>query len=297
MLWEKKQEAYGERLMSEEIRRPFRWGHGLHPIADQPWNQRREDAEEMKAALDSRVTPEWTEKLDRAVGRMAELFRAISMQSSQDWFVASSLLSHPSPRLARRIADALRKLRGELEMDSIEGINKALEHLEDSYLPKMLDRYLDVTRPTNPVSTDPLVGWAYMISSASEPSMVLAGATAGSLAEVVASANRANPDMAAFGVIAAWRATDPAAAAEVLAEELSGSAMENGYYFSESLKGLWDMKKRVDDALMARRIVIGNPMHVPGALKPIMSVRPYSHDISNKRFKADVDGVFEAFRR
>jgi hypothetical protein len=127
--------------------------------------------------------------------------------------------------------------------------------------------------------------------------MVLAGATAGSLADVVASANRANPEMSAFGVLAAWRATDPAAAGQVLAEEISDSHQENGYYRSESLKDLWDMKKRVDDALMARKIVIGNPMHIPGAPKPIMSVRPFSHDISNKRFKADVDGVFEAFRR
>jgi hypothetical protein len=228
---------------------------------------------------------------------MAQLFREISRQSARDWFVTSSLLSHPSPRLAGRIAFGLDRLREQLDKDSIDGINTALEHLEDAYLPKMLDRYLDVTRPTNPVPAEPHVGWAYMISSASDPSMVLAGATAGSLADVVASANRANPDMSAFGVLAAWRATDPSAAGQVLAEELSGSHQENGYYLSESLKDLWDMKKRVDDALMARKIVIGNPMHVPGAPKPILSIRPYSHDVSNKRFKADVDGVFEAFRR
>lgn len=284
--------------MTEDSRRqPPRWGHGLNPVSDRQWEQRRDDAEELKAALESTFTPEWTEELDGALERMAQLFRGISRQSSRDWFVASSMLSHPSPRLAGRIASGLEKLREQLDKDSIDGINKALEHLEDAYLPKMLGRYLDVTRPTNPVPAEPLVGWAYMISSSTEPSMVLAGATAGSLLDVVASANRSNADMAAFGVLAAWRATDPAVAGQVLAEEIGDRHLENGYYVSESLKDLWDMKKRVDDALMARKIVIGNPMHVPGAPKPILSVRPYTHDISNKRFKADVGGIFEAFRR
>jgi hypothetical protein len=283
--------------MTEESRRLPRFGHGLHRVSDLQWDQRREDATELKAALESTFTPEWTEKLDVALKRMAIHFLAISRQSSRDWFVSSSLLSHPSPRLSGRIAAGLERLREQLDKDSIDGINKALENLEDAYLPKMLDRYLDVTHPTKPIAAVPLVGWAYMISSASEPSMVLAGATTGGLSEVLASTNRANPSKAPFGVDAAWRATDPAAAAQVLAEELADSHQENGYYHSESLKDLWDMKKRVDDALMARKIVIGNPMHIPGAPKPIMSVRPFSHDISNKRFKADVDGVFEAFRR
>jgi hypothetical protein len=284
--------------MTVDSRRQLpRWGHGLHPVADRQWEQRRDDAEELKTALESTFTPEWTEELDGAIKRTADLFRDIARQSSRDWFVASSLLSHPSPRLAGRLSFGLDKLQEQLAKDDIDGINKALEHLEDAFLPKMLDRYLDVTRPTNPAQMEPLVGWTYMISSASEPSMVLAGATEGDIGDVVAAANRANPEMAAFGVIAAWRVTDPAPAAAALLEEIADSYLENGYYFSENPKDLRDMKKRVDDALMAGKLVIGNPMHVPGAPKPILSVRPYSHDISNKKFKSDVDGVFEAFRR
>lgn len=283
--------------MTEESRRPPRSGHGLQRVSDVLWDQRRDDAAELKAALESTFTPEWTERLDVALKRMAVHFLAISRQSSRDWFIASSLLSHPSPRLSGRIAAGLDRLREELDKDSIDGINKALENLEDAYLPKMLDRYLAVTHPTKPVPPEPLVGWAYMISSASEPSMVLAGATTGGLSELLALTNRANPDMAPFGVDAAWRATDPAAAAQVLAEELGDRHQENGYYHIESLKDLWGMKKRVDDALMARKIVVGNPMHVPGAPKPIMSMRPFSHDISNKRFRSDVGAILEAFRR
>ncbi len=285
-------------LMPEESRRqPPRWGHGLHPVSDRQWAQRRNDIIELKAALGSSFTPAWSDELDGAVDRTANLFRDISRQASRDWFVASSLLSHPSPRLAGRIASGLDRLREQLVRDDIEGINKALEQLEDGFLPKMADRYLDVTRPTNPSQFDPLVGWAYMISSASDPSIVLAGATEGDIGDVVAAANRANPGLAAFGIIAAWRATSPSIAGQVVAEELGETYLENGYYFSASPQDLRAMKQRVDDALMAARLVIGNPMHVPGAQKPIMSVRPYSHDISNKSFKVDVGGVFDAFRR
>jgi hypothetical protein len=283
--------------MTEEINRPVPWGHGLYPVSDRRWNQRREDVEDLKAALDSSFTPEWTEKLDRALERMAGLFGEISRQASHDWFVFSTFLSHPSPRLAGRLAAGIDRLRVQLDNDDIDGINRTLEYLEDAYLSKMTERYLDITRPSNPLREEPFVGWAYMISSVSEPSMVLAGATPGEISKVLSAANHANPDMVAFGVVAAWRITDPAAAAGTLVEEIGDRYLENGYYFSESLKDLRDMKKRVDDALMAAKLVIGNPMHVPGAPKPILSVRPYSHDISNKKFKSDVDGVFEAFRR
>lgn len=281
----------------ETLRQQPRWGHGLHPVAHMQWNQRRDDALELKAALESKVTPEWTEDLGVALGRMAKLFRDISRQSSRDWFVASSMMSHPSPRLAGRLASGLDKLSVQLDKDSIEGINKALENLEDAYLPRMLDHYLDVTRPVNPAPSKSLVGWAYMVSSPSDPSMVLAGATDGDIADVLASTSRANPGMSAFGIVAAWRVTDAQAAGRAIAEEMADNHQENGYYLSTSPKDLWDMKRRVDESLMASKIVVANPMHVPGAPKPIMSMRPFSYDISNKRFSSDVKGVFEAFRR
>jgi hypothetical protein len=57
------------------------------------------------------------------------------------------------------------------------------------------------------------------------------------------------------------------------------------------------MKQAVDDTLAAQNLIIGNPMWAPREKKPLLSVDVYSHDISNKKFKVNVEGVFEAFRR
>jgi hypothetical protein len=284
--------------MTQEIRRqPSRSGHGLHPVCDRQWDQRRDDAQDLKVAMESRITPEWSAELEAAVERMALHFSDISRNATRDWFISSKLMSHPSPRLAGRISAGLKRLNNELIKDDIEGINAALENLEGLYLPKIIDRYLDFTRPKSPEPFENHVGWAYMLSSSVHPSMVMAGATEGRIEDLVSETNKANPDLASFGIVSAWRVTDTTVAAELVTKELAETALENGFFFSDRFRGLWDMKQNVDDALMAAKIVVANPMFMPNERKPIMSIRPFSHDISNRKFKSDVDSVFDAFRR
>jgi hypothetical protein len=283
--------------MTDDNRGRLRWGHGLHPVSEAVWTPRRNDAVEVMAAFDSRITPEYTDDLAGAITRMAALLREISEQSSRDWFVMSSLLSHPSPRLAARLSKGLEKLLFELDRDDIPGINTALEQLESLQFPRIVEQYLAATRPLNPAPVDPPAGWVFLLTSRSDPSLLLAGATHGTLDEAVAETNRSNPDSDAFGIAAAWRVTDPEAARAVMENEIGYRHVGNGYHSFEAWKEVREMKHDLDRELTARDLVVGNPFWKPAQPKPLLEIDPYSHDIRNRNFAVDIGSVFEAFRR
>lgn len=285
-------------LMNENVRNsPSRWGHGLFPVAERDWQARREAVLELSGALGSRITPEWTDNLASAISEMVRAFNHICRQTSRDWFIMSGLFSHPSPRLSGRLADGLSALLDELEEDHIAGINAALERLESLFLPQMLEGYSSATRPSNPVPLKEPSGWAFMLYSEAEPLAVLAGATRGGIREVVADAARANPGLPSPGIAAAWRVTDSAAASAVVSSELGHRVVASGYHSFSSREDLVGAKRDLYRALADRNLVVGNPLWEPPKTKPLMEVDPYSHDISNKRFTVDVEGVFDAFRR
>lgn len=278
-------------------RRASRWAHGLAPVPEHEWHTRRSDAEKIIQALESTTTPEISTPLGAAIRRMTSVFGGLSRQSSRDWFVTSSMMSHPSPRLARRIVSGLIRLHGELNDDNIPGINAALDNLEAAYLPKMLDSYLDATRPINPTSPSRPAGWAYLLNSTSEPSMFLAGSTDGWIGDVISQTDRANPDMADFGIAAAWRVTDPDLAGRMIAREIGHRLVANGYHQFNEAEELFEARRDIDSILSERKIVVGNPFWEPTAGRSLLATDPYSHDVRNRKFKVDLGSVFEAFRR
>lgn len=283
--------------MTEEAnKQPPRLGYGFYPVPEIVWRQRHADVSELMAAFDSRTTPEWSEELAASIKRMSGILREVSRQIGTDWFTVSSLFSHPSPSLAAKQVFGLGRLLQELDRDRIDGINTALEKLEGAYLPQMLEHYLQSAGPEGPDALASVQGWVYFLSSPSDPSLILAGATKGEISDVIGEANSANPGMREFGVVAAWRVTNPDAAADLVADELSYRYLDNGYYSSSSARDLREMKQGVSDTLSARNLIIGNPMWKPREKKSLMQIDIYS-EVKNKHFKADVDGVFEAFRR
>ncbi|NTF18084.1 hypothetical protein G6L37_06675 [Agrobacterium rubi] len=274
-----------------------RWGHGLCLVTEVDWQTRRSDVEAILVALESSTTPEWSTGLSSAIRRTTTMLGRVAHQVARDWFVTSGLLSHPCPLLLRRLSSGLHRLHEELDRDDIPGINAALDNLEAAFAIKVFSGYLDATRPTNPITRAEPSGWVYLLTSASDPTMLLAGYTDGKLTDVVDETSRANSAMSAFGIATAWRVTDPELAHRMVVREIGHRHVANGYHAFGDLSEFREARREIDEALTNRKIVVGNPFWEPVTECSILSVDPYSADIRNRKFKVDIGGVFDAFRR
>lgn len=263
---------------------------GLYPITAREQEQRRDDAFDLKVAFESRTTPEWSSELANAIDRSAVLFWNIARQSSNDWFSSSAQLSHPSPRLAGKIANQLRALKDQLEKDDIDGINTAMGRLEQAFLPQIVDQYLEVTRSVDPEPIETASGWVYLLKPLT--SKLSIATTEGTIEETLAS--RDNFDTAS--IFGAWRVTDIHQANTIIQEVFAHRRLSGDDYAIKDMSDARELKNKLHEQLSANDLVVGNPFWAPTPKKQLFEIDVYSHDISNKKFESDVDSVFAAFR-
>lgn len=261
---------------------------GLHPTETHIQEVRREDAFELKVALDSKTTPEWSRDLSEALDRTSSLFLDLADQKSVDWLRTSALMSHPSPQLAKRIGNGLSVLKQELENDEIDGINSSLARLEKMHLPQIVERYLGLTRPKSPDRAERISNWAYVLKPLG--SNVIVGVTEGTLEDALS-----DHQQEIVAVVGAWRITDSKVAEQVVDHIFEQRSLSGNKYAVRDMSDAKDLTNGLHEALSADMIIVGNPLwrHRKG----LMEIDPFSHDISNKCFESDAESVFQAFRR
>tara|TARA_R110002020_G_scaffold69730_11_gene181485 strand:+ start:5780 stop:6628 length:849 start_codon:yes stop_codon:yes gene_type:complete len=243
-------------------------GHGLRAVSPEILTHRREASRELLRVLEDGVDPARLPVLQVAVKLMMDIIYGIERQTSADWFLTSAMLGHPTPPSARKMAANLANVAFGIERRKAEDIEWFLGALRKAELPARLQRFIACTRHENPVPSSVEADWLYVLRSNEEWGVLNLGTISGHLEDAVAEMDEINPELAPYGVTAAWQVRDAGLAYDTAANLLKHAFVQTDFYEFDQWSEVKIMKELVTEYLRKEKQLVTEMPRLPSSWHP-----------------------------
>ncbi|WFU00670.1 hypothetical protein QA648_10850 [Rhizobium sp. CB3171] len=249
--------------------------------------ERREAAREVVRALEDGVDPNRLGRLRMAAATMAEFFYMVGEEAKNDWFLMSAMLAHPTSRDAYTAGRRFREMGAALEKCDIDLANTLLRASRKKDVAARLEHFLASSRPENPIELPNDAKWLYLFRCEQEWGVVNLCTIEGPLEDALSEMDEINPELAPYGISAAWQVHDTAAAYALAANTLQRAFIQTDFYDFRDLYALRDMKKAISAVLQDYDLLVtGLPfasVSWPSIRRPVRT----SHEIRPEAVVSD----------
>lgn len=265
-------------------------GHGLRAVSPEILTYRREASRELLRVLEDGIDPNRLPVLQVAAKLIMDIFYGIERQTSADWFLTSAMLGHPAPPSARKMAGNLANVAFGIERRKAEDIDWFLEALRKAELPARLQRFIACTRQENPVPSSVEADWLYVFRSNEEWGVLNLGTISGHLEDAVAEMDEINPELAPYGVTAAWQVRDAGLAYATAANLLKHAFVQTDFYEFDQWSEVKVMKELVTEYLRKERQLVRDLPPLQSSWRPYAARGPHVRASSDTEEQLDIAG-------
>jgi len=268
-----------------------RRGHGLRPPSDTDVTYRREAARQVLRALEDGADPKRFAVIEEAARMWGGIFRDIRHQRSPDWFLTSAMVSIPTPIAAQKIARDFDRLASATRKRSSDETGTLLRSLGGTYLPARLERYLACSRAENPIPWAIEGSWLYLLRSNEEWGVLNLGTISGLMETALQEMDEINPELAPYGITAAWLVRDDDTAYEIASRTLEHAYIQPDFYEFDHWSEIASMKDGITEHLQNAGQLVGRPQSLSPSWPMNHPTRPAPHAIVPDRTEEDVVDV------
>ena len=204
-----------------------KWGFGMAPPKHHTNVVRHSACVTFLESIASTELPAADDELLERLSTVKGLFNRVAKQDQWDWFTVAGQLGHPSPRIARVIADEIYNFRSGIRDTDVDAFRKARSSLLRLPTKLCVSAFLGQLRIRN----EPGAGWIYILSTREIRDLLKIGMTMRTVEERAREINAATGVAIPFGVRRCWRVLGPQRAESLVHDALAKFRIRNDREF------------------------------------------------------------------